>query len=102
MTSISSARYLELVAAIYERHYGVWYSIYPETSAEYNKMLGGLLTKARTRLRDVKELKLRGPEKEFIDQEADELPPLRGALFYLGKIALSIVATAVDNYLVRC
>lgn len=99
MTTISSARYLELVASIYQKHYGVWYSIYPETSAEYNCMLSDLLTKARARLKDVKDLKLRGPEKEFIDQDAAESPPLRGALFYLAKIGLSIVATAGFHYL---
>jgi hypothetical protein len=101
MSTISTARYLELIIAVYRKHYGTWYSIYPETTAQYNVMLEELLVKARARLRDQKELRLRGPEKDFIDQNADKTPPFRGALFYLGKIVLSVIATAVFHHLLR-
>jgi hypothetical protein len=101
MPAISTARYLELIAAIYRKHYGTWYSIYPETTAQYELMLQGLLAKAATRLKDKKEIRLRGPEKDFIDQNADETPPFRGALFYFAKIVVSVIATAIFHYLLR-
>lgn len=101
MSSISTVRYLELIAAVYRKHYGIWYSIYPDTTTRYNVMLDELLAKARARLKDQRELRLRGPEKDFIDQNAEEGPPLRGALLYLGKIILSVIATAIFHHLLR-
>jgi hypothetical protein len=101
MPSISKARYLELVSAIYHKHYGTWYSIYPETSAAYELMLETLLANASRRLRDKKELRLRGPDRDFVDQKSEADQPLRGALFYFGKIILSVLAAALFNYLLR-
>jgi hypothetical protein len=101
MTTISKARYLELVAAIYRKHYGAWYSIYPETSPEYDQMLETLLATAAKRLKDKKELRLRSPDREFVDQKGEDGQPLRGALFYFGKVVLSMVAAAAFHYLLR-
>ena len=101
MPTISTARYLELIAAVYRKHYGVWYSIYPESAAQYEVMLEKLLVKAATRVKDKKELRLRGPERDFIDQNAEEASPFRGAPFYFLKIVLSVIATAVFHHLLR-
>ena len=101
MTTISKSRYVEIISAIYHKHYGVWYSIYPETSTNYDRMLDTLLASATKRLKDKKELQLRGPEKDFVDQKSDAAQPLRGALFYCAKIVLSVVAAAVFHHLLR-
>jgi hypothetical protein len=101
MATLSKVRYLELVSAIYRKHYGTWYSIFPETSAEYELMLDSLLATAAKQLKDKKELELRGPERDFSDQKGESAQPLRGAFFYLVKIVLSVIATAIFHHVLR-
>jgi hypothetical protein len=101
MESLSKARFLELVSAIYRKHYGEWYAIYPDTATAYQKSLDVLLVAAEQRLKDKKDVHLRGPERDFADAEADPSPPLRGALIYLAKILVSAIAAAVFNQLLR-
>ena len=67
MKSLSKARYLEIVAAIYRKHYGEWAGIYPETAREYHNSLDALLAKAEHRLRTKKEIQLREPEQDFAE-----------------------------------
>jgi hypothetical protein len=101
MESMSKVRFLELVSAIYRKHYGEWYAIYPDTAADYQKMLDKLLKAAEERLKDKKEIPLRGPERDFTDSDPEATPPLRDALFYVFKIFLSAIAVAVFNHLLR-
>ena len=101
MDSISCTRYLELVGAIYRKHYGVWYSIYTNTSAQYQARIDQLLTDLRKELADKEEIKLRGPEREFADGTPGSPQSLRGALFYMGKITVSALAAATFHILLR-
>lgn len=101
MEALSKDRYLDLVAAIYHKHYGEWYSIYPETAASYRDTLDCLLESARANLRDKREVALRGPERDFADSKTATQPPLRDALQYVSKIAVSAIAAAGFHYLLR-
>lgn len=101
MKSLSKARYLEIVAAIYRKHYGEWYGIYPETAREYHNSLDALLAKAEHRLRDKKEIQLREPEQDFAESTPEVEPPLRGGLLYLLKIVLSGIAAAMFHWLLK-
>lgn len=101
MDSLSKTRFLELVSAIYRKHYGEWYAMYPDTAALYQKSLDALLAAAEHRLKDMKDVQLRGPDRDFSDAEPDPKPPLRGALLYLAKIVMSGVAAAVFHQLLR-
>jgi hypothetical protein len=99
MKSISRSRFVELVSAIYKKHYGEWYSIYPETRTQYQKHLEELLNELKRRLGDKTEVQLRGPERDFADAVAKSGPPLQEAIFYIGKVAASAVATAIFHIL---
>jgi hypothetical protein len=101
MESLSKTRYLELVSAIYRKHYGEWYAIYPETAAAYQKSLDVIFAAAQQRLKDKKDIQLRGPERDFVESESGQNPPLGGALIYLLKILLSAVAAGFFHHLLR-
>jgi hypothetical protein len=101
MESLSKTRYIELVSAIYRKHYGEWYAIYPDTATEYQKSLDSMLSNAQQKLKDKREIQLRGPDRDFAESETETSPPLRGALIYLAKIILSGIAAAVFQHLLR-
>jgi hypothetical protein len=101
METISKTRYLEIVSAIYRKHYGEWYGIYSETADEYQKSLDTLLAAAQERLRDKKEIQLRKPDHDFAESTPDVERPLRGGLVYLLKIILSGIAAAVFHWLLK-
>jgi hypothetical protein len=101
MDSISKTRYLEIVSAIYRKHYGEWYGIYVETAEKYQRSLDTLLAAAEERLRDKKEIQLKKPEQDFSESTPDAEPPLRGGLVYLLKILLSGVAAAIFHRLLK-
>jgi len=101
MESLSKTRFLEIISAIYRKHYGEWYAIYPDTAVTYKQSLDTMLVAAEQRLRDKKEIPLRGPDRDFAEAALDAKPPLRGAFFYLFKIILSGVAAALFHHLLR-
>jgi hypothetical protein len=101
MDTISSSRFLELVSAIYHKHYAEWYSIYPETTAHYRQHINSLFSKLKTSVAGKSEIHLRGPDREFSNGSTESAPPLRDALIYLAKIAASAVAVALFHILLR-
>lgn len=101
MESISRMRYLEIVSAIYRKHYGEWYGIYAETADEYQKSLDKLLAAAQERLRDKKEIQLKKPDQDFTESTPVVESPLRGSLVYLLKIIFSAIAAAVFHWLLK-
>jgi hypothetical protein len=101
METISKTRYLELVAAIYRKHYGEWYGIYQDTADAYQKSLDTLLAATEERLKEKKEVQLKKPDHDFAEATPDVEPPLRGSLIYLVKIILSGIAAAVFHWLLR-
>jgi hypothetical protein len=101
MSTISKVRFLEIVSAIYFRHYVKWYSIYLETSVTYKASVETLLARLQNHLADKTEIQLRSPEREFSDATTPKTPPLREALFYVVKIIASGIATAAFHLLLK-
>jgi len=101
MESISRTRLLELVSAIYRKHYGEWYSIYKDTEAQYRNHTDQLFADLKLQLANKPEIQLRGPERESLVGVLPKGPPLREALFYLIKIAASAFAVAAFNFFLR-
>jgi len=101
MESISRQRFLEIINAIYRKHYVQWYSIYPETDAAYRSRITTLSKEIESSVADQDEIKLRGPEREFADPISLKGPPFRGALLYIAKICVSAFAAAAFHVLLR-
>lgn len=101
METISRTRLLELVSAIYRKHYVKWYSIYKETQAQYQIQTDRLFSDLEQKLVNKPEIQLRGPEREFSEGALPKSPPLREALYYLIKIAASAIAVAAFNFFLR-
>lgn len=101
MQSISRDRYLEILRAIYFKHYGVWYSIYADTISRYQAMLEKLVTEAGDRLKNHEQIKLSNPERDFAEGEAQPMPSLRDAVFFAVKLVLGIVATVFVNVMLK-
>jgi hypothetical protein len=101
MGTISRTRLLELVSAIYRKHYAEWYSIYKDTKEQYRNQTDRLFTDLEKRLANKIEIQLRGPEHEFTESVLPKSPPLREALYYLIKIVASAVAVAAFNFFLR-
>jgi hypothetical protein len=99
MDAISKERYLEIISAIYKKHYIVWYSMYPDTIAAYEKHVDELLNAAKRRLRNKKEIALLGAERDFTI--APPLPALnmRDAILYIIKVVVGMLATVCIHYL---
>ena len=101
MESISKSRHLDIVSAIFFKHYGEWYRIHGATTADYQSRLTGQLARIRDEIGDRKEIELRGPEREFSYGEVQDSPPLKGAVSYLAKVAASAAASAILPFLLR-
>jgi hypothetical protein len=101
MKTISRERLLELVSAIYRKHYIEWYSIYKDTGEQYRDQTEKLFTDLQEHLANKHEIQLRGPEREFTENVSPKNPPLREALYYLIKIAASAVAVAAFHFFLR-
>lgn len=101
MESISKSRYLEIISAVYHKHYGIWYSIYADTALDYQHSLDSILRVAGDSLKEKKDIPLRGPDRVFADSDPGANPPLRDALRYIVKILLSASAAALFHTLLR-
>lgn len=101
MRSIARTRLLELVFAIYQKHYVEWYSIYHDTKEQYRTQIDRLFADTEKRLANMSEIELRGPERAFSDGVLPKNPSLREALFYLFKILASAVAAAAFPFVLR-
>ena len=94
MESISRSRFLDLIAAIYRKHYVEWYSIYPDTASQYRQRVDEMLAALEKRLPGRSEIQLRRPDRDFTDDLISKEPPLRDALSYLAKLVASGFAAA--------
>ena len=101
MQTISRARLLELVSAIYRKHYVEWYSVYKDTEKQYRDQTEQLFADLEKHLANKHEIQLRGLERSFTDGALPKSPPLREALFYMAKIAISAVAAAAFPFFLR-
>jgi hypothetical protein len=101
MKTISRTRLLELVSAIYNKHYVEWYSIYKDTKNQYQNQTERLLADLKQHLGNKPDIQLRGPEREFTESVLPKSPPLREALFYILKIAASAIAVAAFHFFLR-
>lgn len=101
METISRVRLLELVSAIYRKHYVKWYSIYKDTAEQYRSQTDKLFADFEKHLASTVEIPLRGPDREFVNGSSSNGPPLRGALIYAAKILVSAIAAAVFHFFLR-
>jgi hypothetical protein len=101
MDAISRSRFLELISAIYRKHYAEWYSIYTDTAHEYKRKVDELFVELEGELARQKVVTLRRPERDFIDSPVNSGPPLRGALLYFAKILASGIAAAAFHMLLK-
>ena len=101
METISRPRLLEIISAIYRKHYVLWYSIYKDTENKYRNATEQLLVDLEQSLVNKPEIQLRGIELTFTDAELPKSPPLREALFYMVKIALSALAAGAFPFVLR-
>jgi hypothetical protein len=101
METISRSRFLELVSAIYRKHYVEWYTLYAETAEVYRNTVEQLFAEVATAVSDRDEIQLRGPDREFADGDPQPGPPVISSAVYVAKVLASALAAGAFHFLLK-